>query len=482
MKHPCALGTKSSLRALIYLFIILLIPVSVYSEALPVNETTAEDQINIALSIYNSNLALVRETREADLPSGISMLRFMDISAQIKPASVNARSLNSEAGIHFLEQGYEYDLITPQNLMDRYVGCKVKLIDRDKETGEDRVLDAELISNNQGPVYLIGGEIHIGHPGRVVLSKIPEGLVNRPALVWKINAQDAGKHPVEVSYLTGGVDWDADYTILLNPEETRGDISAWVTIKNNTGISYKNAAVQLIAGDIGRAGEQRMIRMKKADARGALSEDLPEEAISEYHLYNLPGDMILKDNQTKQVSLFNAERVPIKKELRYYGNERFYGQRYTNIERSQRVGVYLELENKRMYNLGVPFPEGTVRVYKKDSEARVQFLGEDMIRHVPEDEKVKIRMGYSFDLVAERKQTDWRKISSDIIELTWEITIRNQKTETAWIVVMEPVPGDWEIMESSHQWEKDDARTLVFNISVAPKAEEKIRYRARIIF
>ena len=441
-------------------------------------ETYENDRKEILLSIYNDNFALVREVREVILPSGISELRFWDISSKIEPSSVRVKALNGLGGIEMIEQNYEFDIITPRTLLDRYVGKKVKLLDKDDFSGSKGELEAVLLSNHQGPIYRIGDEIHIGHPGRVVLSELPEGLSNKPSLLWKISSINGGRHSLEVSYLTEDLNWMVDYIIALNNENTRADMYGWVTLKNNSEMNFMDSRIELIDGKVARErAAPRIIRMKEAADDGVLSKGVSEEEIFEYHLYNLPDKVTLKHNQAKQIRLFSAERIPIKKELRYYGSEHTYRYRLREDEEPQKVGVYLEFENRKTYHLGVPLPKGMVRVYKADSKGILQFLGEDRISHTPEDEKVRVQIGYASDILAERKQIDWRKPSSDLLEVFWEIILRNHKDEAIWIKIIESIPGDWEVMESTHHWEKLDASTLLFDLSAAPKSEEKIRYR-----
>ncbi|MGA1840015.1 MAG: DUF4139 domain-containing protein [bacterium] len=443
-------------------------------------ETTENDRKEIVLSIYNNNFALVKEVREIYLPSGISELRFLDISRHINPGSVITKSINNINGLEFIEQNYEYDLISPENLLDKYVGHTVTLIDKDDFSGSKGKLQAELLSNSHGPIYRIGEEIHIGHPGRIVLPKLPEGLLTEPSLIWKLDVTDSGKYTLDVSYLTEELDWNVDYSLVLNSDNTRGDLSGWVTIKNNSGTSFKQARIQLVAGKVARVREPKPVRFKETDNYEMLSKGVSEEGIFEYHLYNLPSNMTLKDREMKQVRLFSTERIPVKKELRYYGEQQYYQQRYREGTKTQGIGIYLEFENRKTFHLGIPLPEGIIRVYESDSDGSVQFLGEDRIPHTPEDGMVRVQTGYASDIIAERKQMEWRKPSSELIEAIWEIIFKNYKNKTAWIVLMESVPGDWEIMECSHHWRKEDAHTLRFDISVAPKSEEKVRYKIRI--
>ena len=457
-------------------------PALMQIKGMPLLETDLDDRKEITLSIYNDNFAFIREIREVILPTGIAELRYRDIPERINPGSVRIRSLNRMGGMTCLEQNFEYLPVTPQRLMEYYVGHKVKLLEKDDFSGTQGALEAELVSHHQGPIYRIGNEIHIGHPGRMVLPEIPDHFMDQASLLCKISTRSAGMHPLEVSYLTEDLDWEADYAISLNDDNTRGDLSAWITIQNNSETEFHDARIQLLAGKVSRIKEPRLIRMREAEDSGALLKDRTEEALFEYHLYHVPEKVTLKGKQTKQIHLFSAERIPVKKELRYYGGQNYYRQRYRDTEKPQPVGVYLEFENRKTFYLGIPLPEGIIRVYQKDSKGAIQFLGENRISHTPEDERVRVKTGYASDLIVERRQMDWSKPSSELIEAAWEIVIRNHKDEAAWIVVFESLPGDWEVIESTHHWKKEEAHTLRFDLSVAPKSEEVIHYRVRTHF
>jgi hypothetical protein len=312
--------------------------------------------------------------------------------------------------------------------------------------GDGTLIDAVLLSNNNGPIYQINGQIHLGHHGRVVLPDLPENLIPKPTLVWMLHNRTGRPQRVEASYLTSGITWKADYVVVLNARDTGGDLSGWVTIENKTGATYPEAALKLVAGDIHRARTKREMRdalegaskMAAADA----SRQFQQEAFFEYHLYSLDGRTTIKDNQTKQLSLLSATEIPIKKELRYYGASQYYrGQLGTPLS-NQKIGVFLEIANTERHRLGVPLPKGTVRVYKAASDKSLQFIGEDTIDHTPKDEKVKIKMGEAFDVVGERTQRDWKKIAWNLYETEWDVQIRNHKQEDVQVTIIEPVPGD----------------------------------------
>ena len=447
--------------------------------AAPARTTVTQDQQkDVAITVYNGNLGLVKDTRELSIGAGTQEVRFMDVAAQIDPTTVHLKSLRDAAGLHVLEQNYEYDLLSPQKLLDKFVGKKVKLM-----TGDGSLVDALLLSNNNGPIYEINGQIHLGHPGRVILPDIPENLISKPTLVWLLQNASAEPQRVEVSYLTGGITWKADYVVVLNAKDTGGDLSGWVTIDNKSGTTYTNAALKLVAGDVNRARPRpEMKAMLEAAGRVAApaSPQFQEESFFEYHLYSLDRRTTVKQNQTKQVSLLDAADIPIKKELRFYGGSQFFRSQWAQPIPNQKVSVYLEVENTEKNHLGMPLPQGIVRVYKAAADKSLQFIGEDSIDHTPKDEKVRIKMGEAFDVVAERTQRDWKKIASGVYETEWDIQVRNHKKEDVQVTVIEPVPGDWEVVKASHPPEKTDAHTLQFKLDVPKDGKTTLNYRVRM--
>ncbi len=448
---------------------------------------TQDEQKGVSLTVYNQNLGLVKDNREIRLGAGVHEIRFMDVASQINPTTVHLKSLTDPQGLKILEQNYEYDLLNPQKLLDKYVGKKIKILDKNYYTGEERIVEATLLSNNGSPIFQIDGSIHLGHPGRVILPEIPDNLIAKPTLVWLLQNRAARSQTVEASYLTGGISWKADYVFVLNHKDDGGDLSGWVTIDNKSGAIYRDATLKLVAGDIHRARTRNELhatldRAAKAASAETRLREFTEEGFFEYHLYTLQGKSTIKDNQTKQLSLLSATDVPVKKQLIYYGAQHYYRNRYGAPVSNQKVGVYLEVANKKEHRMGLPLPKGIVRVYKADESGSLQFVGEDWIDHTPKDEKVKIKMGEAFDVVGERIQKDWRQIAWNLYEVEWEIKLRNHKKEDAQVKVIEPVPGDWEMLRSSHSYEKIEAHTLQYVIDVPKDKEVKVNYRVRIKF
>ena len=438
----------------------------------------ADDQKDVMVTIYNGNLGLVKDTREARFEAGVTEVKFMDVAAQIDPTSVHLKSLTDPPGLKIVEQNYEYDLLTSEKLMEKYVGKKVRLYQ-----GNAAYQEAVLLSTN-GPVWEINGQIHMGSFGNVVLPALPENLVSQPTLVWLISNARPAPQRIEASYLTGGITWKADYVMVINAADTRGDLTGWVTIDNKSGGSYKNAAVKLVAGDINRAplrDARKAVAVLAAPAAEATRE-FKSEGFFEYHLYTLDGRTTIKDKQTKQLSLLSAPDVPVDKHFIYYGAAEYYRTSYGVPMSNQKVGVYLEIKNSKDSRLGMPLPKGKVRVYKADASGSQQLVGEDAIDHTPADERVRLKIGDAFDVVGERAQKDWKKIASSLYEVEWEISLRNHKKEDLTVEVVEPVPGDWEVLRSTVPPEKVDAFTMRFRVPVKRDSESKLVYRVRVRF
>ncbi len=454
-------------------------------EANPATATsTLDDQTSVALTLCNVNLGLVKDQRTIKLFKGIGDLRFMDVASQIMPTSVHIKSLVKPETLRVLEQNYEYDLLNPQKLLDKYIGKEVKLYTRNPYTEREEIVTATLLSNNGAPIFKIGDEITFGHPGRIVFPGVPDNLNAKPTLVWMIENSLPSLQKIEASYLTNGINWRSDYVVTLNDRDDKADLSGWVTIDNHSGATYKNAKLKLVAGDVNRAKNEieykdKMMRVAEGAAKAAAPQ-FKEDSFFEYHIYTLERPATVKDNQTKQISLVTAVDIAVKKELLYYGANYYYYNHYGESMSNQKIGVFVEIQNKKVNNLGMPLPKGTVRVYKADKEGSLQFVGEDSIDHAPKDEKVRIKLGDAFDVVGGRKQTDWKKIAYDTYEAAFEISLRNHKKEDVVVKVVEPIPGDWKMLSSSHEYSKSEAFTAEFNIPVPKDQEVKLTYRVRM--
>ena len=448
--------------------------------AAPVKITAAE-QRDVMITVYNGNLGLVKDVREVRLDAGLIETHFMDVAAQIDPTSVLLRSLTDPTGLKILEQNYEYDLLSSEKLMEKYVGRKVRLYQSNGTFQEATLL------STRGPVYDINGQIHMGHFGSVVLPALPENLVSKPTLAWLLRNTRPAPQRVEASYLTGGISWKSDYVMLINATDSRADLTGWVTINNQSGATYRDAALKLVAGDINRAASRddsrRAMEMAAKAASPAVADrEFKSEGFFEYHLYTLDGRTTIKESQTKQLTLLSAADIPVDKRFIYYGAASYHRTQYGVPISNQKVGVYLDIRNTKENRLGVPLPKGKVRVYKADASGSQQLIGEDWIDHTPKDERVRIKMGEAFDVVGERVQKDWKRIGSNLYEIEWEITLRNHKKEAVTVEVIEPMPGDWEILRSTQPHEKVEAFTARWKIPVPKEGVATLGYRTRVRF
>jgi hypothetical protein len=452
--------------------------------ALPAARGDDPEPRSLAVTVYNSDLGLVRDERRIELESGVFTLPFRDVAALIDPTSVAFRALNSGGAVDVLEQNYEYDLMTPEALLQRYVGEMVTLVTT--VDGEDRAVQAKLLSIQGGTVYQIGDSIALNPPGRVVLPALKGDLKASPTLVWTLASQRAGSEPVEVSYLTGGLSWKADYVATLSADDRTLDLGGWVTIDNRSGTTYPDAKLKLVAGDIHRApqgGQDMLARraLEMADAAPSTAA-FEERTFFEYHLYDLPRPTTIKNNQTKQIRLLETASVRTAKVFRLAGAPWYYTQQYGG-EQNLKVGVYQEFENRERDGLGVPLPAGTVRLYKADADGTLQLVGEDRIDHTPRDEKVVLKVGEAFDVVADRRQTEFQVVASGHVwEETFEVVIRNHKRDDIVVQVVEPLPGDWRMLSNTHDFEKLDAFTVRFDVPVKAGGEATLQYRIRISY
>jgi len=443
--------------------------------------TGLNDQESVSVTVYNSDIGLIKDMRQLTLPGGLTELRFGEVAAKIMPQTVHIKSLTSPNQFHVLEQNYEYDLLTPRKLLDKFVGKEIMVLKDGIE------MPITILSTNEGLVYKLGGRIFTGQPHNLIFPSIPNNLISQPTLLWSLENRNANAQKVEATYLTRGLNWKADYVAVLDSKDKNLDLSGWVTLDNQSGATYQNARLKLVAGDLNRVVEEYRARdamTERMELASKVASPAPfaEQAFFEYHLYSLQRPTTIKNQQTKQVSLLSADRIPISKRYIFSGSPQYFHSRYISSIPKQKVGVFVELANKKDNNLGMPLPKGTLRVYKADGDGSLQFIGEDRIDHTPKDEMIKIKMGDAFDVVAERKQTDWRKITDNLYEAAFEISLRNHKDEPVTVSVIEPMMRDWEILTSSHTHKKVEAHTAQFEIPVVKDGETRLTYRARYKF
>ena len=433
--------------------------------------TTVTDQVDISLTVYNSDLALIRDVRQLTLPLGASTLKFADVAATVNPATVHFRSLTEPSALSVLEQNYEYDLLEPEKLLRKYVGRDITIVRERQDGGTMRAeeVKARLLAYNNGPVWKIGNEIVTGlRADQFRFPELPENLYSHPTLVWMLENAGTARHRVEASYLAGGLAWNADYVLTIGRDDKSGDLAGWVTLKNQSGASYRNAKLQLIAGELNRV-QKGGFAAGAARAMEAVPAPPPmeQEAFSEYHLYTLQRRTSVNENETKQIALLESPAVPVEKRFVVEGQNFYYRSPSAGAPIKNDVAVYYRFKNDERSGLGMPMPAGVVRVYQADSKGGIQFAGEDRIGHTPKDESLDIHTGNAFDVVCERRQIDFRRLSTSQFEMEFEITLRNHKDSPVAVEVNEPIGGDWEILSSSHKFVKSSAFAARFEIPVA---------------
>ncbi|MEK6663240.1 MAG: DUF4139 domain-containing protein [Pseudomonadota bacterium] len=449
--------------------------------------TTLKDQQEVAVTIYNENLALVKDTRKVKLIGGEGRLAWRDVSARIRPETALLRNLTHTKGFYLIEQNFDFDLLTPQKLLEKYIGQTVTVIRTHPTTGVDSREEATVLATNEGTVLKFADRIETGIPGRLAFKSVPENLRDRPTLVINLNAAQNADDTLELSYLTGGLAWKADYVAELSKNDDKLDLNAWVTLTNTSGASYLNAKLQLVAGDVNRVRDEMVGALQEGRVQKAMPMAAPqmvEESLFEYHLYTLDRPTTIAENQTKQVALLSASGVPTTKEFLLRGADYYYRSSYGEIGQKMKVGVFVEFDNKGG-GLGIPLPKGIVRVYKKDNTGNAQFVGEDHIDHTPKNEKVRLKLGDAFDVTADKKQTSFEKIAGTsrynyIFDAAFEIVLKNAKDEPVTVKIMEPIPGDWQMLSESTPHVKEASNTAVWKVSVAANSQAKLTYKVRV--
>jgi hypothetical protein len=454
--------------------------------ATPDRATNLNDQTDLAVTVYNSNVALVRDVRQLTLPVGAFRLKFMDIAATVNPATVHFRSLSEPDKLGVIEQNYEYDLLEPAKLLHKYVGKEVTLVRTYQENGTTKreEIRATLLADNNGPVWKIGDDIVTGmYTESYRFPEVPANLFDRPTLLMSLENSGARKQQIEASYLAGNLAWNADYVLTVARDDKTGDLDGWVTLTNNSGTAFHNARLQLVAGELNRLPENGR---RDAMVVGALSKAVPaapqfqQESFSEYHLYTLGRKTSVEDKETKQISLLQGSGVAVEKIFVVNGQNFYYHNQYNpGSPQKDPVMVFYKFKNEEKAGLGMPLPAGNVRVYQKDSKGGVLFVGEEHIGHTPKDESVTVHIGDAFDVVAERKQTDYKRLSDRLWEMEFELTLRNHKDAPITVEVNEPIGGDWEMLSSTYKYTKTAAWAAQFKIPVDKNGTSVLKYRIR---
>lgn len=457
----------------------LLVTQLAQAETIHDRTSTAADREATAVTVYNNDLALVKEVRKVELSSGVNRLALREVSAQIRPETALLKATSGKP-VELIEQNFDFDLLTPGKLLDKYVGRDVTVIRTNPATGAETREKATVLSAGQGVVLRFADRIETGVPGRLAFADVPDNLRDRPTLSVVLDAA-GGKQSLELSYLTSGLAWSADYVANLSSDGSKLDLSGWVTLTNKSGTAFNDATLQLVAGNINRVQErQPMYELAKPMAAKAYGGAPREEALGDNHLYTFERPTSIADNQTKQLALLSASSVPVKREYLLAGSDYYYREAQVGqIGQKLKPSVFIQFDNKGG-SLGKPLPAGVVRVYAKDSKGAAQFVGEDRIDHTAKNETVKLRLGEAFDVTADRKQTNFKRISSSVSESSYRLDIRNAKDEAVTVHVLETLSGDWEVLSETSKHVKDSSRQLSWYITVPAGGAAVLEYTARV--
>jgi hypothetical protein len=432
----------------------------------------AAEKESVALTVYNQNFALVKDVRVLELGRGQSEVRIDDVAASIDPTSVHFGALDHPGAVAVLEQNYQYDLADADRILDRYLSHPVTVVLKEGDTREGVLLSFSgsglvLDAGSDGAVIVNRAEVR-----DIRLGEIPGGLVVKPTLVWTLASDRQGKERCELSYLTDNVTWHAEYVAVVNQKDDGLDMDGWVSLDNQSGATYENAKLKLVAGDVHRVQPPQVLykggREMDMAMPMAAAPQFEERGFFEYHIYTLSRPATVADRETKQLSLFPSARASAKKVFTYDG-----------ARDPKKVEVRIEFDNAKDNGLGMALPAGKVRVYKEDQDGALEFAGEDQIDHTPRDEKVRLYLGNAFDVVGERKRTEYTKVSQTVQEEAFEIEIRNHKSERIEVVVVEHLAGDWRILDKSQEFTKKDSQTVEFPVVVDADGTATVTYRVR---
>jgi len=475
---------------------LLLLPFAALAQDDNTPEPPPPTEDGVALAIYNEGTALVQDRRTFRFNEGDTVINFTDVASGIDATSVNFSSLTDPLNTIVLEQNYVYDLVGSEALYNRYLDQEIRMTLSDGTEYAGVLLSARggsvIIERQRDEAVILVEQSDIRD---VRFPSLPAGLITRPTLRWLVRSPQAGDQQVELTYLTSGMNWTADYNLLLNTANTAMDVNGWVTLNNNSGTAYQNAQVKLIAGDVNRVQPQAVPRAETQELAfaGAAADDAgtSQREFFEYQLYEINRRVTVGNNETKQVEFVNGNGIPATTFFVYDGSPQFYG--YSSPIRDQGYGYtgitdvqnYVEFTTDEDGGLGEDLPAGRVRVYQNDTDGAALLIGENRIDHTPEGEDVQLYLGNAFDLVGERTQQEFEIVSGNVYEETVEVRLRNRKDdETVEIRVPERLYrwSNWEIIESTDDFEQIDSSTIEFRLNVEPGEERVLRYTVRYTF
>jgi hypothetical protein len=452
--------------------------------------TTRSDQTNLAISLYQSNLTLIKDTRSFTLEDGLNRLVWQDIASEIKPETAWLRRLQHPGHLQVLSQHFDLKQLTPQNLLDSHIGETISVIRTNPVTGEETHEPATLLSISGGVVLRFADRIETDIPGRIAFPAIPPSLHDKPTMNILLNkvSSDHSRHNLELSYLTHGLSWQADYILDLDSDERHANLIGFAALTNLSGIDFYRAETQLIAGDINQASPVRSPAAKRLSREvealsAATFADMATEPHFELHRYILPEKITLRNNQTMQVSFLLATGVPVQKQFVMEGQSHYYSSYYQSSVQEQAADIIVSFQNTGT-DLGIPLPRGITRAYQADQQGNVHFIGEDVMNHTANNATVQLKLGQAFDVSAKKKQTDFKKIPSPDqttrqFETAHQIILNNAKKETVTVIVREPVPGDWHMLSASLPHQKIASYLVEWQIEIPAESQTILTYRLR---
>ncbi len=431
--------------------------------ASPALAGTASEVEAVSLTVYNSDLALIRETRSLSLDKGVQTVTLDNVSGQLRPETVHLSSATGDISV--LEQNFDYDLVSRDKLLQRFIGKTVTLRDDYNKTE----LTGKLLSVSSGIILEVDGKVLLDPPGRVILpAGAADSLLLRPTLSWQLATPAAMQTKATVSYLSGGLSWNADYVLVLNAADNAGSLEGWVTLSNYSGTTYENASLKLVAGEVNRVRDEMDYAMKAGAAapmaEASYDESFQEQSLFEYHLYDLQRQTTIKNNQQKQIGLLSADDFPVKKIFVFDGVN------------GGDVKVNVEFNNGEEHGLGMPLPAGTVRVMKADSDGELQFIGENNIKHTPRKEDIRLFIGNAFDIKGEVTQTEYKDLGNGYTA-SYKVKLKNRKEkEAVTVTVPVVVYGEWKVTASNHDPIDKDAWTKEFMVNIPADTEKELTY------
>jgi hypothetical protein len=453
-----------------------------------------------ALTIYNQGFAVVRDTLPIDLKAGVNHVSFGGATAKLEADSVILRDVAGKAALQILEQNYRNDPVSEPMLLSFFEGKEVSFV-RHETNKPDQTIQGKVIRSGYvpggrpvEPIIEVDGKLQFSLPGEPRFSALGDDNILKPTLSWKLNAAAAAKINAEVAYVTQGFSWEASYNLVAPEKGDLVDFVGWITMKNDSGTGFKDARIKLMAGDVNKVQPQReqraMFARGEAMAAAAPAPVVTEKAFDEFHLYTLARPATLRDKETKQVEFVRATGVKAERLYIYDGaaiggwrvGMNIGGNPNYGVQSNKKVNVYREFKNTEANKLGIPLPKGRVRFYSQDDDRQLEFVGENNIDHTPKNELVRLYIGDSFDLVGERKRTDFKSNEANrIFDESFEIKVRNRKKDPVEIRVVEHLFrwSNWTVTDKSQDFVKTNAQTIEFHVALKPDEEKIVTYKVR---